>query len=223
MTNVFFLGGEHVTRRDSEHINRCAFRQAGGAPNVLVLPWARKAPKGVSRRRVLLSKYFRELGAKSVVFAELSDSLGNIAEQVRRADLVYLPGGFTSMLIKRLKTKGVDALLHTYDRVIVGRSAGALALCDAGVLTKKQPEASLSLITGIGLVGLTLKVHYTPLVDHALELLSYGRTVYAVPERSALVYDGCSLSVIGNAFLFKGGTKRAVEFSQRLNSLKPWS
>jgi len=118
-----------------------------------------------------------------------------------------LTGGLVSTLVERLRKMDVDPLLPDYRGVIIGRSAGALALSKKAVITCRQSQ-KIKLVNGLGLVDLTLKVHYTPEKDSELELLSKKDKIYAVPSSSAIVCENGALSCIGEVFLFENGNKR---------------
>jgi hypothetical protein len=111
MAKLYFLGGENVAKRNAKEINSRAFEDAGGAPAVLVFPWARPSFDRKFRRRNLLFNYFRSLGAFCVDFVDYSDSCKEIAAQIACSDLVYLTGGQLSVLVNRLKIAGIDSLL----------------------------------------------------------------------------------------------------------------
>jgi peptidase E len=118
-----------------------------------------------------------------------------------------LPGGRASVLVERLKNKSIDRLLHKYEGVVVGRSAGALALGKKCVVTKNRRTPTSRMISGIGLVNFSVKAHYKPSKDTALKRLSKEEKIYAIPERSALVYDNGTLSFMGDVYLFQNGEK----------------
>ncbi|MCJ7763422.1 Type 1 glutamine amidotransferase-like domain-containing protein [Candidatus Bathyarchaeota archaeon] len=210
MAKLYFLGGENIVKRNARDINASAFQDAGGTPTVLVFPWARASFDKTYKRRKRLFDYFRSLGASTVDFAEYSDTPQEIAMKAKNSDLIYLTGGLTTVLLERLKNKNVDRLLHRYNRVIVGRSAGALALCRRGILTSKNKQTH-KIITGLGLVEFTVKVHYAPSEDTELQRLSAEEKIYAISERSALVYDNGALSFMGNVLLFQNGEKTQVD------------
>jgi peptidase E len=204
---LYFLGGENVAKRDSKEINEAAFHDAGEAPAVVVFPWARASFDNTYKRRKRLFDYFRNLGACTVDFAEYSDTLEGITRKIEHSDLIYLPGGLASVLVERLQNKSVDRLLRKYEGVVVGRSAGALALGKKCVVTKNRRHPTSKMISGIGLVNFSVKTHYKPSKDHALKNLSKREKIYAIPERSALVYDDGDLSFIGEVYLFQNGEK----------------
>ena len=211
MARLYFLGGENVIKRDAREINEIAFRDASEAPRVVVVPWARTSFDKAYKRRKRLFDYFRSLGAMTVEFAEYSDTLEEVARKVECSNLIYLPGGLASVLVERLKNRSVDRLLRKYDGVVVGRSAGALALGKKCVVTKNRRKPTSMIISGLGLVDFSVKAHYKPSKDGELKRLSKEETIYAIPERSALVYDNDALSFIGNVYLFQNGEKTRAD------------
>jgi peptidase E len=208
MAKVYFLGGEDLAKRDSEQIDKKAFADAGGAPIVLVfIGWASKSVDETEKYRRIIVDYFKEVGAKEIVFAELSDSLEAIDNKMENANLVYLPGGDPELLVERIKKKGVEALLRRYDKVILGNSAGALALCgDCLIVSGETPEET-SMISGVGIVDFCVDVHYNSSKDKKLMELSKSRRIYAIAERSALVCDENEISFFGTVHLFFRGKK----------------
>jgi peptidase E len=211
MTKLYLLGGENVAKRDARRINEAAFSDAGEAPAVIVFSWARAAFDQPHKRRKLLLNYFRSLGAFTVDFADYSDTLEEICEKVELSDIIYLPGGLASVLVERLKNKKVDKLLRKFEGVVVGRSAGALALGKKCVVTKNRRNPKSEMIRGIGLVNFSIKAHYKPSKDAALKYLSKKDKIYAIPERSALVYESGVLSSMGDVYLFQNGEKTRVD------------
>jgi len=206
MAKLYLLGGENTFKMNARDINANAFQHAGGTPSVLVIPWARASFDIAYARRKRLFDYFRSLGASTVDFAEYGDTYEEIASKAKNSDLIYLTGGLTTVLLERLKTKCIDRLLHRYDRVIVGRSAGAIALSKQGILISKNKQTH-KIITGLGLTEFAVKVHYKPSEDAELKKLSNEETIYAIPERSALVCNNDAVSFMGNVYMFQNGEK----------------
>ena len=207
MPKLYLLGGESVYRRSAKEVNEQAFKDAGSNPSVLVFPWARPSFDKKYRRRQLLTDYLQSLGACEVDFVEYSEPKEAVAEKLDRSAMVYLTGGQPSILIERLETSGVDELLKIFKGVVVGRSAGALALCRRCIATCRS-NGKVRIVEGLGLVDITLKVHYIPENDEILERFSLKETIFAVPEGAALVYDQGKLSAIGKAYIFTHGARR---------------
>jgi dipeptidase E len=206
MAKLYFLGGESVLKQDSREINKAAFCEAGEEPRVVVFPWARASFNKKYKRRQQLFNYFINLGAETVDFVDYSETFEEIDRKIECSDLIYLTGGLTTVLIERLKARSVDPLLRKYDKVIVGRSAGALALCKRCMLTDKRKPV-VKVVKGLGLVNFGIKVHYEPSKDSELKRLSKEDKIFAIPERSALVYDDGYLSFMGDVYVFQNGEK----------------
>jgi dipeptidase E len=206
MPKLYLIGGENVHHRSAQNINAQAFQDAGNRPNILVFPWASIGFDRNYSKRKLLVDYFRSLGAKDVDFAEY-DHFENIIEKLTWSDLVYLTGGQTFVLLERLGRSGIADNLRNYNGVIVGRSAGALALCNK-CLTTYRGNKETKLSAGLGLVNITMKAHYRKGVDDVLKRFSFNKRVFAVPSKSALVYEDSRLSAIGEVYIFFNGVSR---------------
>ena len=207
MPKYYLLGGENTLRRDAEEVNQRAFRDAEGEPRVLVFSWARASFDKTYPKSKLLFDYFRSLGASTVNTVDYSSSCTEIKEKISQSDLIYLTGGVPSVLVERLKKSGIRSLLENFKGVIIGRSAGALALCRKCVITYRS-NASVKVIDGLGLVDITLKAHYRIGKDTELIELSKSQDIFAVPKGSALVYNGNKLSAINNVYLFCSGERQ---------------
>jgi len=207
MTKLYFLGGEDLAKRNSREINKKAFIDADGAPLVLIFPWTAKSIEGPDKYRTIMVNYFKELGAGKIEFAELSDSPEEIAQKIDMSDLIYLPGGDARILVVRIRNANIDNLLRKYGKVIIGNSAGALALCKDCIITKGRDHPETTIISGFGLVDFSVDVHYDSSKDRELKKLSRQRRIYAIPETGALVCNNGDLSFIGNVYSFYEGKK----------------
>lgn len=221
MTKLYLLGGEDLKKRDSERINKKAFADAGKAPVILIFPWtSRFTASRNNKYRKIMKDYFEDLGAKKIIFAELTDPFREVKKKIDSSNLIYLPGGEPKFLIKRLKKRKIDSLLKKYKGVIVGNSAGTVALCKRyAVIRGQDGEPRTTLELGLGLVDLAVSVHYRSPIRHLSGIssdkehkgLSNKVRVYAIPERCALVYDGKGLKHIGEVYVFYRGKKVKYE------------
>lgn len=207
MLCLYLLGGEDLEKRDSKEINRKAFRDAGGHPLVVVFPWTSKATGRQDIYRRMMVDYFKELGAKGVRFVEPTLPYTEMVKLVEESDLIYLPGGDPKLLIELMRNTGAAHLLRTYDKVIVGNSAGAVALAQEYVLLAEEGYNTFIISSGLGLMDFGVAVHYEPSMDAQLENLSTSRNIIAIPEGCALLYSDCSISLLGNVALFQEGKK----------------
>jgi dipeptidase E len=211
MPKLYLLGGENVSQRSAKEINQRAFEDAGATPNVLIFPWARPGFDKIYRRRKLVTDYFRSLGADSVEFIEYQET-EEIADKIAASDLIYLTGGQASILIERTKTMHLDSQLKNYRGIIVGRSAGALALCKRCVTTCRS-NGRVRVVNGLGLADITLKAHYRMENDETLKRFSLKETIFAVPKDSVLIYENRKLCAIGEVYLFNGGQRHVFSES----------
>ncbi len=206
MAKLYLLGGENTIKQSAREINQIAFADAGSSPKVLVFPWARASFDNIYARRKRVRKYFQSLGAHSVDFVDYCEPLEEIAAKMAGSELVYLTGGQMVILLIRLAEKGVGRLLRRHSGVVIGRSAGALALARQGIVTDRYSRR-VKMTPGLGLADLCLKVHYEPAKDAALKRLSKEQKIYAIPERSAVICNNGSMSFLGDAYLFENGEK----------------
>ena len=205
MKKLFLLGGENVSKRNAKEINREAFKAAGIA-KILVFPWARASFDKKYRTRKLLTDYFLSLSALEVNFVDYGESKESIKEVMANSTVIYLTGGQPSILIERLKKSGVAELLQNYNGIIVGRSAGALALCKKCVTTTRSNQ-KVRIVNGVGLVDFTLKAHYIPEDEPILKYLSLSESIIAVPEKSAVVWEDGMIGTLGRVYLFSKGVR----------------
>ncbi len=216
MTKLYFLGGEDIRKRVSKHINKKAFADAGGAPEVLVFPWTAKVEKREYRK--IVSDYFRDIGAKKIVYAELRDPLRKIVKKINSSNLIYLPGGEPKLLIKRLREKRIVPYLRMYTGVIVGNSAGSLAQCKKYAVVKGQDGRPKTVFEqGLGFVDFAVAVHYrgpkkslsgeSPTKELRNLSKKTEMKIYTIPEKSALVYNSGNLKFIGDVYLFHKSKK----------------
>lgn len=207
MPKYYLLGGENTHKRDAEQINQAAFNDAGKTPRVLIFSWARASFDRAYPKSKLMFDYFRSLGASTVNTVDFSCSYEEIKEKMAESDLIYLTGGVPTVLMERLKKSGIRSLLRDFEGVIVGRSAGALALCKKCIITCRS-TAEIKVIDGLGLVDVTFKAHYKLGKDDKLKELSKVEDVFAVPKGSALVYGDGNLSAINSVYLFHDGERQ---------------
>jgi dipeptidase E len=210
MRRVYLLGGESIKKRDGEKVNEIAFKVAGGSPDVLVFSWARASFDNFYLRQKMVYNYLRYLGAQNVDVVDYSTPREELKEKISQTDLIYLTGGSPSILVERFQKTGADALLDGFEGVVVGRSAGAVALCKKCVVTIRGSK-KVKVVEGLGLLDLTMKAHYTNEKDEALKALSTGGRIFAVPSGSALVYNNGALSCINKVFTFENGEKRQLK------------
>ena len=210
MPKLYLLGGENVSKRSACEVNEQAFHDAAQAPTVLVIPWAKASFDKTYIKKKILVDYFISLGAGSIEFVDYSESKEIIAQKIAKSNLIYITGGLVTALVERIKEVGIEDLLSNFPGVIIGRSAGALALCKKSIITGRYSKR-MRFFEGLGLIDITVKAHYRSRNDDLLNLLSMQENIYAIPEGSAIVVERGNLSFINKVFLFSSGRKQRLK------------
>ena len=206
-----------MRKRSSQNIMEKAIADAGPNPTLLIFPWTSERIDNEGEYRALLTEYFLDLGAESIQFAEPWDPYGALIKKARSSQLIYLPGGNPQLLIDRMLISRGDEILAEYDGIIVGNSAGALALCKKYAAIVGQGEAHITrFFKGFGELDFAVTVHYKPDDDdenHSAdkELLALSdksaTKIYAIPENSAIIYGKGKLEFDNQVFQFYRGNK----------------
>jgi len=222
MSRLYLLGGEDVKKRSSKSIMLNAVADAGPDPTALIIPWTTDWVDNEGEFRAIITEYFIDLGVETVQFAEPWDPYGALSKKVREAQLVYLPGGNPQLLIDRMMISRGDEILADYDGVIVGNSAGALALCKKYAAVVGQGDAQLTrFFKGFGELNFAVAVHYRPGDDddehsadkELLKLSDKSNTkIYAIPEDSAIIYNRGKLDFLGPVYQFYRGNRTQCFF-----------
>ena len=217
MSKLYLLGGEDIRKRSSQHIMKKAIADAGPNPTILIFPWTSERVDNEGEYRALMTEYFLDLGAETIQFAEPWDPFGALIKKARSSQIIYLPGGNPQLLIDRMLISRGDEILAEYGGIVVGNSAGALALCKKYAAVVGQGEAHMTrFFKGFGELDFAVAVHYRPDDGHEnhsadKELLNLSEKsatkIYAIPENSAIIYNKGKLEFDGQVFQFYRGNR----------------
>jgi hypothetical protein len=211
MRKAFLIGGEDVVKRDFEMVMALAFQDFSD-PEVMVLNWTSNMLDGAEKQRTVLKGYIKDLGAKKTVFPHPDIGVRKFAESLSTVDIVYIPAGDVRHLMNNLITNHASKVLQDFDGVIIGNSAGAMSLCNTFVDKEHGP---IRVRNGMGLLPITLHVHYDKMDDTFLIPLAQENRIFALSECSALKWNGQAFSSIGNVVSF--GTDGKIDPSQVCN------
>lgn len=156
--------------------------------------------------------------------------VGRSIDLLSNSSLVYIPGGNTFLLAKRLKDSGLWEELTLQIRQgkpYVGFSAGTIVVGESISMSNDDNSVGLADHSGLGLVPFTFAVHY--LVDNLddqdrfLERvqryqLTGGAPVIAMEDDAHIRVDGKRLMLVrGNSHLFQSGQPpRALRQGEQL-------
>ena len=131
---VYLIGGGDIKAGDLQEIDKKALSQAQNKM-VYVLDLTTNDENKLAQYRDFLTSYFQKIGADNIGFVSTSTSLEDIEKRIKESGLVYIPGGNTKLLLQNLEKRQIIPILKSLKSVIVGNSAGALAICCKTVLT----------------------------------------------------------------------------------------
>ena len=147
------------------------------------------------------------------------------ARLVGGADLIVLAGGHVPTQNRFFNQIGLKALLHGFDGVLVGISAGSMNCAD---VVYAQPELDgealdpdyQRFLPGLGLTEKRILPHYQLIKDDVLDGLrvmediaypdSMGKQFYVLVDGSYLYIENGKEELFGEAYLLADGTLRPI-------------
>lgn len=205
----YLIGGIDLNAAEnSVEIERKALADAKNK-NVFVLDLTSNNPEKLAKYRNVLTSYLKKAGAEKIRFISSCDSTNKMEKGIREAGLVYIPGGDTEVLMQNIEERNLKPILRSLKSVLVGNSAGALAMCEEVILTKDEDVAETKVLPGLGLVPFSVEVHYDETHDKELFELSKDREIYAIPEKCVIAYDR-KMNFIGDIWKFSRGKREKI-------------
>lgn len=205
-----FIGGGHVLKGELDEVFEELSKRIKPKSQILVVPFATE-----------VSKYDSWMDSLEQIFSIVSDvtldilhedhSKSEMVSMFNDSDVLYFIGGRPEKLLKIINDKELAATIRNYSGLLIGYSAGALAFCEECILTKDEDYPASLVIKGLGLVNFSVDVHYKETSDDELLLLSTGRTIYALPDGSAIFYKAGKIhKVVNEVISFQASNKSIV-------------
>lgn len=149
---VVLQGGENVAERTHIELFRKITR-ISRTKKMLIIPWTSESREKEMKYRNIYRKYFIECGFETVQFLEHEDTDQEITEKMSGVDVLYLPGGDTDVLYRKIRDRSLENWIREFCGIIIGNSAGAIVLSKGSFKNGKiQP--------GFGIVDIFTRVHY---------------------------------------------------------------
>jgi len=216
---LFLKGGSDLQKGETKIINKIV--KTVKNPSLLILQWTSKNRKKNLKYRKILTKYFKSIGVKKVLFTDFKESREKIIQKIVKSNLIYLPGGDPILLYKTIKKKKLVGKLKNFKGTIFGGSAGALIQCEKYIIIKSQDNYKRTkLEQGIGLIDIIVSVHYGSERKESAgenaeeELKNISKKlkikIYAIAEKSAIEYYNRKIKFHGKIFYFNNGKKKRV-------------
>jgi dipeptidase E len=167
-------------------------------PRVLFIPTA----SGDSQKYVdvFIKQYEERLGCTVETLLLLRDrpSKKEIAERIKRADIIYVGGGNTLRMMKLWRKLGVDKLLiaaHKRGAICCGLSAGSVCWFREGNSDSRKsidPAADYIRVKGLGLIDCLHCPHYNSEPDRQPSLKKMMKKIPGV----AIALDDCAALIV---------------------------
>jgi peptidase E len=199
---IYFVGGGDITEGELIEIDQKAINDSK-TKSLYVLDLTTQDPIKLEKYRNFMKTYFSKLGILNIDFISLSKSKKEIEENFKKSDILYIPGGDTETLLNNLIKKDIPKLIKSFNGIILGNSAGALVLCKKTLITKDEKNSETKILKGLGLVPFSVEVHYDSSQDEELSKIDPKIEIYAIAERSALIWNNTKIETIGSVIHFK--------------------
>ncbi len=153
------------------------------------------ASYGISERNISFINYF-------------ADTKNSAAEKIKKADIVYFPGGLPDRMMERIKEFDLYDVLMKHDGIVMGYSAGAVIQLAEYHLSPDEDYSEFQYYNGLPyLKDFYVEVHYegTDVQNDAIRrvLAERKKTVYATALGSgAILVDNGSVKLIGDVKTF---------------------
>jgi peptidase E len=209
MSILYFLGGQDPFQGATVEVMERAISEAGGKPRVLVLPWGIDEEKGMEKVEKLRAS-FTALGAAEVIGGRTGDDPDVLRKKVTVSDIIYLPDGNARSMQQAMRFSGVKKLLQDYQGVIIGDAMGGAVMCRHCLLPPDSYSSTYTMILGLNIVDFGIVPRYKREMDQYVIESSAGRTVFGIPEGSALLYGAGMFSNHGKVFMIKHGIRTVL-------------
>ena len=157
MKRVYILECENVKSRPLFDLHKEMISLLVDKPNVLILLWTTNNREKIRKYMKIIEKYFRDLGAKEITFLDENDE--DYRRKFRNANILYLPGGDTRIFLEKLRRKRMTEEIRHFRGIIIGNSAGAIALSKIGYGHRGKRIVKYK---GLGILNIKIIVHFKP-------------------------------------------------------------
>ncbi len=208
MRKIVAIGGGNIgfgaAKPEVMPISREIIRLSGKkAPRLLFIPTASSDDKAYVR--AIHHHFGNKLNCRvdSLFLLKQPPTFAEIRKKIKIADIIYVGGGNTLMMINRWKKLGVVRLLKEAGKkgkVLCGPSAGAICWFRQGNSDSRKfrnPKARLIKVAGLGLINALACPHYDVEKDRRPELKEMMKKTPGI----AIAIDNCAaLEVMGEKY-----------------------
>lgn len=205
-----FIGGGHVLKGELDEVFEELSKKIKPSANIVVVPFATEVSK-YDGWMESLEQIFSNFSNATLKLLHEDLSRSEMISMINHSDALYLVGGKPEKLLQIIEEKELASSIRNYHGLLIGYSAGALAFCEDCILTKDDDYPESLVIKGLGLVDFSVEVHYNEASDEELFALSTDRSIYALPDGSAIFYkDGEIHKIVNDVISFQEKKKSIV-------------
>ncbi len=148
-------------------------------------------PYGIKESQIKWIHYFK-------------DTKQSALDKIKKADIIYFPGGSPDLMMKRIEAFGIKEALEAHQKVYIGSSAGAMIQFENYYISPDVDYKSFSYEKGLNLLkGFFVEVHYRRRKKQKSSLRkvhrAYHQDIYAIPDDGALIVNDLEIQVIQSA------------------------
>jgi dipeptidase E len=151
---------------------------------------------------------------------------GDIANEVKSADLIFLSGGETEIQMNFFEKIGLRDILKDYNGVIIGQSAGAINLATEVLCPPEYEEEIGKNYKWLGLskTSISVEPHFVLNITDELDIrlrneslkISSERPLYAICDGSHIYIDDISAKLFGEAYLIENNNITKINDNGRV-------
>ena len=166
------------------------------------------APGGVYHEGIVGSFLSYGIESRQIEFINyFKDTKESAREKVKRADILYFPGGLPDRMMERTREFDLIDAIKSHQGIAMGYSAGALIQLREYHLSPDRDYPKFGYYEGLGwLDEFLVEVHYedTAVQNEAIAraLRQRKKPVYGLPDNAAIIVSDDQFEIIGPAKLF---------------------
>lgn len=165
-------------------------------------------PDGVYSAGIAAAFSAYGIGREQVEFISyFTDTTESARAKIERSGILYFPGGLPDKMYERIETLGLTDAIRRHDGIVMGYSAGALIQLREYHLSPDKDYPGFGYYEGLSFLdGFYVEVHYeqSAVQNEAIRrvLRERGKTVYGLPDDSAVIVSDGKIQLIGPVAVF---------------------
>lgn len=217
MGNVVAIGGGAIRTLATEPLDREIVHLTGKSrPHALLIPTA--SSDDPTYQPVFERVYGKRLGCTTDVLYLLGSTPDPrlVADKIDRADIVYVGGGNTLMMMRRWRHLGVDRLLRAafeHGAVMCGVSAGAICWFERGhsdsMAFYNADDWKYIAVTGLGFVGGIACPHYNSHTNGVPRRQDFHQMLARLRRPGLAIDNNCAVAFTDDGFRVLSTRRRA--------------